>query len=110
MAPRDGRLDEISASIGGLKAQMQRLTELFDRHCVDDDARHKENTGTLREIKEALQPLLRTVASMEPIVKAAAIAQSRRAWALGLALGALGLVAWLVEQAIAVAIGWIFHR
>jgi hypothetical protein len=91
-----GKLDEISASIGELRATTVSLGKLLDRHCDDDERRHLENLGTLREIKETLQPL--------------AISHWKRAGAIGLALASLGGVAWLLEQAIGVAVAWVFHR
>lgn len=91
-----GKLDEISASIGALQATTAALEKLLDRHCADDERRHVENVSTLREIKETLKPL--------------AISHWKRAGAIGLGLTLVGVIAWLLEQAIGVAAAWMFHR
>lgn len=112
-----GKLDEISTSIGELRAGTKRLTELFDRHCDDDTRRHRENVDTLRDIsklvgdlKSTMTPIASTVATMEPIVTGYAISQWKKAGALGFALSLLSVVAWLLERAIGAAVEWAIGR
>lgn len=105
-----GKLDEISASIGELRANTKRLTELFDRHCDDDDRRHSENTATLGEIKEALQPLSSAVGIMQPIVAGYAVSQWKRAGAVGLAIALLTGLGWVLEALIGRMVMWAIER
>ena len=108
-----GKLDEISAEIGALKAITATLTRLFERHCDDDDRRHDENLKTLREINEsvrALQPLAKTVALMEPIVRNYQISHLKLTGALGLAALILTTIGWLIEGLLGHAAGWLIDK
>jgi hypothetical protein len=117
MAGRPGKLDEISASIGELRATTTALTRSFDRHCGDDDRRHAENVDALAainrnlgEMHNTMRPLANTVKVMEPIVAGYAISQWKRAGAVGLAVGLLSLMGLLLEKALGAAFGWAVER
>lgn len=108
-----GKLDEISAAIGGLQATTESLTKQFEKHCSDDSERHRENLETLRQINEsvrALQPLAKTVALMEPIVRNYEISRWKLTGALGLVVTILTVVGWLIEGLIGRAGGWLIDK
>jgi hypothetical protein len=108
-----GKLDQISEAIGGLKATTEGLTAQFDRHCNDDDRRHRENVETLdgiktqiTELKETIAPLARTVTAMEPIVAGYAISQWKKAGAFGLAIVLLSVFGWAAQLLFGKALAW----
>jgi len=95
---------EISRAIGALEASVALLTKLFDRHCDDDEARHKENQAVAKEtIKEitalrlALQPLAASIGVMRPIVDSFQLTRSKMAAWASIGLTAIALVGWAIE-------------
>lgn len=111
------QLDQVSEAIGALRASMRAVGDSLDRHCDDDDRRHRENIEALRENNRAiaelsgvLTPLAKTVAGMQPIVASYQTSRLKLTGALGLALVLLGGVTWLAEQVIINGIKWFFGQ
>ena len=112
-----GALDQISQAIGSLQATSERLTELFDRHCDDDDRRHNENVERLDEIcrqnaelKAALKALTEAVSAMQPIVAGYAISRWKAAGAMSLAVALLSVLGLLLEKMLGAAGAWLLDR
>lgn len=109
-----GRMDEISRSIGGLEEGVSGLRRTFDQHCQDDDKRHHENVSNLRELmekmdelKEAVTPLVSTVAIMKPIVDGYQISRWKLAGVVSFVGILLTVFGWLISAGAAKMLHWI---
>lgn len=111
------QLDQVSLSIGELKEGQSSLNRTFEKHCVEDTDRHRENIKALRdnnkaiaELVEVVRPLAKTVEAMQPIVESMQTSRVKFAGAMGVVFVLLGFVAWLAEQIIATGIKWFFGQ
>jgi hypothetical protein len=119
-----GALDQISQAIGALQATSQRLTELFDRHCEDDNRRDDENSRRHAEnverfdelarqnaeLKAALTTLTAAVSAMQPVVAGYAISRWKAAGAMSLALALLSVLGLILEKMLGAAAAWLLDR
>ena len=99
-----GKLDEISVAIGAQGAEISGLKQSFDRHCDDDDRRHRENLQVLKAIEQklgalndVLQPVVASVTFMRPIVDGYVLTRSKLAAWASIGLGVIALLGWAVE-------------
>jgi hypothetical protein len=119
-----GMLDQISQAIGALQSTTERLTELFDRHCEEDNRRddqnarrHEENVERFdelarqnAELKAGLKQLTDAVSAMQPVVAGYAISRMKAAGAMSLAIAVLSIIGLLLEKMLGAAAGWLLDR
>jgi len=108
-----GKLDEISLAIGAQGAEIAGLKQSFDRHCDDDDRRHRENIEVLKAIENrlgdlsrVLEPVVASVAIMRPIVDGYQVTRSKLAAWASIGLAVIALLGWIVEAAVKLAATW----
>lgn len=115
-----GQLDEISAAIGEMRADIRSLAKRAedDREAADD--RHRDNTTALNNIstrvgslETTVAPLAQTVAGMKPIVDSYQMTKWQRAGAIATVTGILAFVWWIISQfaskvidVLLIKIGW----
>jgi hypothetical protein len=98
------KLDEISAAIGEMRADVRNLSRNTEADRQASDRRHRENLRTLASIDKrvdsieaAMTPLAATVTDMKPVVEAWKITRWKLAGALLLATIILGFVGWVAS-------------
>lgn len=107
-------IDEISRTLGAQEANLKNLGRTFDKHCADDDARHRENieamgdiSNELRNISDLLKPVVDSVAFMRPIVDGYQASRLKTMGALSLASSLLIGVGWLVTSVAGAVVKWV---
>ena len=109
------KIDDISFQLGGLKEATTRLagttedlTASFRIHCKDDDNRHAENIGALRNIETSIAQ----IAAQRLVLPAPGVTFSRRTMALAAAFsaGILSLLVTGIQFAAGRAIDWFIAR
>lgn len=109
-----GVKNNISFVLGQLDASVEDLGRSFEKHCADDDRRHDENLGTLRqlnatlgELRDIVRPLAEAVEKMRPIVDSVQISRWKIAGGVTVASFFLAGLGWLLSFVSAKAFAWL---
>lgn len=112
-----GKLDEISAAIGEMRADVRGarkdVTDLkgdVTENRRIADRRHEENKDKFDEINETLIPLAKTVANMKPIVDNYQVTRAQTAAVIATLTGLAAGVWWLISHFGAKAIELLFKK
>jgi hypothetical protein len=132
----EGRLHGVSEAIGQLRAGVAGVRDTLDRHCIDDDRRHKENLDELHHIREVnalrhheniaalgemrrsidkltdglVKPLAETVKAIQPVVTRLDRWSLKIGTAIALAASLLAVLGWVIEQGVANLLHWFWTR
>lgn len=108
------RLDEISRVIGNIEAEVRNLCASVADVRQTSAEHHRENREKLEKIGERvekieadMQPLAKTVATMEPIVAGYAVTRWKIAGAFALGTAIITVLGWLVSLFAGKIAAWI---
>jgi|SRR5581483_6462952 len=109
------RLDEISRVIGNIEAEVRNLSASVAHVRQSSAEQHRENRQRLEcigerveKIEADMQPLAKTVATMEPIVAGYAIERWKIAGAFALGTTLITALGWAISMFAGKIIAWIF--
>jgi hypothetical protein len=100
---RDG-FHKVSFEIGRNAEGLENLTKAFERHEVDDDRRHVENTTLLKANTDEIRELRVMLA---PIAANYRLTKRRLALVTSLGLGVLVVLTWALDATVKWAVGWL---
>lgn len=110
-------LAEQSGQHGQHVANLSNLGRNFDRHCVEDDERHKENVAEMRATRVAIEtltavvkPLADTVAVMKPVVDGYQVTRWKLAGGLAVISVVIGAGGWFIATVITEAVKVVFRK
>lgn len=109
------RLDEISRVIGNIEAEVRGLSASVAEIRLSSAEHHRENSERLQsiswrvaKIETDMNPLAKTVATMEPIVAGYAVTRWKIAGAFALGSSIIAALGWLVSLFAGKLVAWVF--
>ena len=111
------RLDEISRVIGNIEAEVRNLSTSLANVRLTTAEQHRENTQTLEriglrvaKIEADMQPLAKTVATMEPIVASYTITRWKLAGAFAVGTAIVTGLGWSVSLFAGKMLTWMLQQ